>query len=465
MTDFQRRIFSFLTGTLFCSDAFGLFMLWMQPIEQGVASLRWPTAPAEILACQFRSEFDPETTSNSDYEVRNTSSRIAVAYAVDTASGSQFYETFQFDAFAPRVGHDGFFGGDAYEVRSVLRARPKLEVHYNPADPAQAVMQPGIPFYSSCLLIFPCTLLALATGTFRLAFRPRMLRRVERDRDARSDDPTTTLLGAILLIFAAMTLILFLRPAYSLMTGRLAPWWMLPTFYVLALLILTTPSALRRWKPTRSVFACILLPMIFVIPAVGVTGIIGVFLERNDRGFRFDLLDADCVARLDAKNPVVAEWACWEIVRREGPRDSIPALRRLLFNPQVNTRRAAVCALGKMGVAAMPALDDLTAAAKRHDDCKIRRDLELLIRRLKSYQDTQEEVTVKRMLLQDPSPTTRQIAAFWLGQVGELAASALPDLETALVDPANEPIKINIQAAIIRIRHSLHISEKKTASS
>ena len=71
---------------------------------------------------------------------------------------------------------------------------------------------------------------------------------------------------------------------------------------------------------------------------------------------------------------------------------------------------------------------------------------------------------MKRMLLQHPSPTTRQIAAFWLGQVGELAAPALPDLETALADPANEQIKINIKAAIIRIRHSLHISENKTAS-
>ncbi|MCP4509963.1 MAG: DUF3592 domain-containing protein, partial [Fuerstiella sp.] len=257
MTDFRQRCLLGLTGILLCFGAIGLSILWIEPADQGMAAISWPPAPAEILACRFRSEFDPEATSNSDYEVRNTSSRIAVAYAVETATGPRYFDTFHFDAFGPRVGDDGFMCGDAWEVRSSLRAGPDLQVHYDPEDPTTAVIQPGIPFYTSCLFIVPCTLLAFALGVFRLALRPRVPRLVEHDPDARPYDPTTTLLGAILLPFAAVTLILFLRPTFSLFTFRLPPWWILPGFYVLILLMLAMPRALRRWKPIQAVFGMI----------------------------------------------------------------------------------------------------------------------------------------------------------------------------------------------------------------
>lgn len=455
MTDFHQRFLLGFVAIILFFGAIGLSIHWGAPIEHGVATTSWPIAPAEILACQFRSEFDPEATSNSHYEVRNTSSRIAVAYAVETAAGPRYFETFHFDAFGTRLGNDGFMGGDVFEVRSVLHAGPDLEVRYNPADPAEAVVEPGIPFYTSCLFVLPCTLFALAMGLTRLAFRPGT---AKQDQSAKQDKSAeATILGAILLPFAAVTLILFLRPTFSLLSNRLPPWWILPGFYIVTLLMLASPGPLRRIKPVQTMAGFIMLGMLFFIPAVGLTGLaVTAVTGPHDRGFGFELSDAECVARLDAENPVVAEWACWEIVRRKGPRSSIPALRRLLVNPEIDTRKAAVSALRQMGVAAMVAMDDLTLAARQGDNQPILDDLNSLIGRLRSYQDMQEKVTLKRKLLQSPDATERQAAAFWLGHLGELAAPALPDLEALLADPASEDIKLNVEAAINRIRRATH---------
>ena len=153
MRDVRRRVWCLLATAVFLSGAAGLFLLWSGPARQGIAALRWPTAPAEILWAEFRSEYDAEASSGMDGEVRDTSAAIAVAYSVETPAGTQHYRTSHFDAFGPRQHDDGLMAGEACEIRAVLRAGDGLHVHYNPSDPSQAVIVPGIPHYTSCLLL------------------------------------------------------------------------------------------------------------------------------------------------------------------------------------------------------------------------------------------------------------------------------------------------------------------------
>jgi len=124
-----------------------------------------------------------------------------------------------------------------------------------------------------------------------------------------------------------------------------------------------------------------------------------------------------------------------------------------LSSSSLDVRHAAAVALTRVGISALPALGTVEAALEDPLNLAIRDTLLKTRDHLRSYLRAQERIEVyRRQLLHDKDGQARAGAAFSLGQYGELAVVAIPDLEIAARDPRNRSVSDQMQSVIEKLR-------------
>ena len=131
----------------------------------------------------------------------------------------------------------------------------------------------------------------------------------------------------------------------------------------------------------------------------------------------------------------------------------MPALEKLLQSRSLEVRRAAAVALTRVGPAALPALASVEAALEDPRNEEIETHLAKTRKHLGSYLWLQQQVEgYRHQLLHDEDGQARNGAAFSLGQIGELALVALPDLEQAARDPRNRDFAGQMESVIEKLQ-------------
>jgi hypothetical protein len=156
---FFARIFPWFVVAI---GALSLY-LGLQTMVGGWASESWPTTPGVVATSEI--EVEHTGSGSSSGSGKSYHARVHYEYGVGGESFS-----------AKRVSFGEFGTGDGDHASEVLARYPagaKVAVHYDPEDPGDAVLEPGlqgIPWFY-LLLGTPFTLfgLALARFTPRLA--------------------------------------------------------------------------------------------------------------------------------------------------------------------------------------------------------------------------------------------------------------------------------------------------------
>ena len=219
--------------------ALALVVRWSAPLREGLASLRWPSVPGEVVYASYRSDFDPEASSGSEGEARKRYTDIRIAYWTDGHSADRVpYATCRFDTAHGRFPEPGALTGRAHEVRHVLRAGDGPTVRYDPANPGRAVVCPGIPWAVSTLLILPATLLGLAAAFLQWGLAGG----VAHSGEARRGAGAGLVLWAVLFPTAMGSLACLLPRVWTRLFGAMLPWWILPAVYLFWLVCFAVPS-------------------------------------------------------------------------------------------------------------------------------------------------------------------------------------------------------------------------------
>jgi hypothetical protein len=423
--------------------------LW-PPVAEGIEALSWPTVPGQIVYATFHSDYNGPESWGMDGEVRDDYTSLRVAYWASEGEGApEPLVTDRFDTATGLWKRPGPLTGKAHETRHVLAAGDALRVRYNPRDPTRAVVYPGPPWSSATLMALPVMLFGLAIAFLRWGFgRKRAVAGGYGKR--KSVDHGFGALLAWPVVFLAGVVILagLLPPLCVRLFGRMLPWWVLPGVYAVSLICFAMP-VLLRYPPMRELGFALMLGL----PLTLVGGLTVLAMEDHRATFGTDLTDEEVVRRLDADHPAMAEYAAWTVMRRNGPRAAAPALKRLLQSPAVDTRRAAAVALTRVGLAGLPALSDVEIALRDPANAGIRDSLLDTQETLRGYIWLQEQVEAYRhQLLFDDDGQSRNGAAFSLGQIGEAAVSAIPDLERAARDPRNRDFVGHMESVIERLK-------------
>jgi len=247
----------------------------------------------------------------------------------------------------------------------------------------------------------------------------------------------------------------FLPPIWVRLFGVMMPWWILPGVYAVGLTCFALPR-LVNYSPMRE-FA---LALVVAVPLTLVGGIAALAWWDHRATIGTEWTDDELVAQLGAEHPAIAEHAAWTVMRRNGPRAAAPALEKLLQSPSVDARRAAAVALTRVGPLALASLDSVEAALADGRNEEIEETLRKTRDHLRSYLWARQQVESYRyQLLHDEDDQSRGGAAFSLGQLGEMAVVALPDLEIAARDPRNQNFAHQVESVIEKLRRHEQLKE------
>jgi len=121
-------------GAIVCvALAMPLFVRWWPPVEEGLASLNWPSAPGEIVYASFRSEYDAVASRGIQKESRDQYTNLLVAYWVADPGGESLpLATRRFDTAHGLLSVPGALTGKAHEIQHLLASGDALQVRYDP---------------------------------------------------------------------------------------------------------------------------------------------------------------------------------------------------------------------------------------------------------------------------------------------------------------------------------------------
>ena len=133
------------------------YVLWQDRVRIGTASQDWPTAPATFVAGTVK-----HTGSASRPQAASYKAAIRYTYLVNGTAH------FSDDISAVARGF-----GTRDEAQAFVDAYPKsnLVAHYNPANPSEAVLEPGVAFAWHLLVLLPVATGAMALFLLYLALK------------------------------------------------------------------------------------------------------------------------------------------------------------------------------------------------------------------------------------------------------------------------------------------------------
>jgi hypothetical protein len=127
------------------------YVLWQDRVRIGTASQDWPTAPATFVAGTVKHIGSASRPQTSSFKVV-----IRYTYLVNGTAHSSEEISAAARGFRTRADAQAFLDG---------YPKSKLVAHYNPANPWEAVLEPGLAFVWHLLVLLP-----VATGAMALYF-------------------------------------------------------------------------------------------------------------------------------------------------------------------------------------------------------------------------------------------------------------------------------------------------------
>jgi hypothetical protein len=133
------------------------YVLWQDRARIGTASQDWPTAPATFVAGTVKH-------TGSASRPQTPSFKVAIRYTYLVNGTAHFSNEISAVARGFRTRADAQAFVDGYP-------KSKLVAHYNPANPSEAVLEPGVPFAWRLLALGPLATGAMALWLLFLALR------------------------------------------------------------------------------------------------------------------------------------------------------------------------------------------------------------------------------------------------------------------------------------------------------
>src|SRR5262249_17601824 len=134
--------------SIFYAVGFGMLGFGIWSAWRSTQAAHWPTVPGTV------SSLDLQTNSDSD----GTTYQVQVAYKYTVTESAYHSSRLAF-------GYTGSSGRDAHaEIYEKLKSAKSVDVHYDPEDPASAVLSFGMHRSIQFVLIFAITWLAFMVG-------------------------------------------------------------------------------------------------------------------------------------------------------------------------------------------------------------------------------------------------------------------------------------------------------------
>jgi hypothetical protein len=156
MNFFFGRIFPLI----FLLAGAGILFAGMRQVIHASASDGWPVAAGEVRSSSV--EYDTAADGAGTYRAE-----VLYAYSVDGV-----------DQLANRVAFGDFGSSDPGRAQRIVNSYPagaEVTVHYDPDDPARAVLEPGV--HGSTWLLPGFGAIFFVAGAAMAVFLPRALRR------------------------------------------------------------------------------------------------------------------------------------------------------------------------------------------------------------------------------------------------------------------------------------------------
>lgn len=144
----MARFFVCLLGFAFLSVGIGIGWFLGKPIlDEAKASEDWPTVTGVVIESDVEARQDRDRNGNGNRSSTTYKAIVVYDYTVDGKEYSSGRIWFGSDIST----------SDQAQMRNIVKGYPTgsdVKVYYNPDDPAEAVLQPGVFFTSYFLLIF-----------------------------------------------------------------------------------------------------------------------------------------------------------------------------------------------------------------------------------------------------------------------------------------------------------------------
>ncbi len=290
---------------------------WLLPrVLRGVASHGWVATDGVLL----ETERGREVEVGIDHDTVHYWISLEYAYTAIGPDGRPTgFSGVHYDVDTGSGKENGGGPGSTGKVRFAARQAPELTVYYDPRQPADSVLRPGISYATGWWLLLVGWLAAAGVALVRVALRlrgPANSEALARARASAAEFGITAASAALLFAVGAPVLLASVSIAMEHWLHALpsAGWAIGLTVAGFALVAL--PEAFRP-RPVRVALG-------FTAPIVALTVLAGMALTIQELASgeprpNWVPTEQEQVARLSHPNPRVRVWACWAIGRARTP--------------------------------------------------------------------------------------------------------------------------------------------------